>query len=206
LAILALFPATQPSFFVEMTVDRTGHVLEATVNMVNEGLDYLQIFQLGCSTREAPGLSSIPRGVRQPRITLQNFETVARRGNSVWPLAKHCRVTPWRGLCSSLSSLPSKEASVAQAVICEPKRRTAYEPLYDIDTQTGASVEIFYADRALAKSFGAPAGWFWWSCQRDFLPGQATGPFANSYLAYRDTLRNLKSVANFGKRPDYAPR
>ena len=75
---------------------------------------------------------------------------------------------------------------MAQAVICEPKRRTAYEPLYDIDTQTGASVEIFYADRALAKSFGAPAGWFWWSCQRDFLPGQATGPFANSYLAYRD--------------------
>ena len=51
------------SVFVEMTVERTGHVHRATVNMVNEGLDTLQIFQLGCSTREPPRLSSIPRGV-----------------------------------------------------------------------------------------------------------------------------------------------
>jgi hypothetical protein len=47
--------------------------------MVNEGLDRLQIFQLGCSTREAPRLSSLPRGVHQPRITLQELEAVARR-------------------------------------------------------------------------------------------------------------------------------
>jgi hypothetical protein len=31
--------------------------------MVNEGLDTLQIFQLGCSTREAPRLSSMGGGV-----------------------------------------------------------------------------------------------------------------------------------------------
>ena len=39
---------------------------------------------------------------------------------------------------------------MARAVISDPKRRTAFEPLYDLDPQTGASVEIFYADRALA--------------------------------------------------------
>jgi hypothetical protein len=60
---------------------------------------------------------------------------------------------------------------VARAVSSDPKRHTAYEPLYDIDPQTGASVEIFYADRALTKSFGARAGWFWWACQPGFLPG-----------------------------------
>jgi len=88
---------------------------------------------------------------------------------------------------------------VAGVVICDPKRRAAYEPLYDIDTQTGASVEIFYADRALAKSFGAPAGWFWWSCERDFPPGPATGPFASSYGAYRN-FALARNVASSDKR------
>jgi hypothetical protein len=77
---------------------------------------------------------------------------------------------------------------VARAVISDPKRHTAYEPLYDIDPQTGASVEIFYADRELARSFGAPgAGWFRWSCQSGSVPSDLpTGPFTSSYLAYRD--------------------
>jgi hypothetical protein len=75
---------------------------------------------------------------------------------------------------------------MARAVISDPKQGTAHEPLYDIDPQTDATVEIFYADRALAKSFGTPAGWFWWSCRRDFPPGRATGPFATSYAAYRN--------------------
>jgi ABC-type ATPase involved in cell division len=53
------------------------------------------------------------------------------------------------------------EAGVARAVISDPKRRAAYEPLYDIDPQTGASVEVFYADQVLAESFGTRgAGWF----------------------------------------------
>ena len=90
---------------------------------------------------------------------------------------------------------------MARAVISDPKRGTAHEPLYDIDPQTSATVEIFYADRALAACFGMrDAGWVWWSCRRGLLPGRATGPFPNSYLAYRDTLRSLKSEANFGKR------
>ena len=63
-----------------------------------------------------------------------------------------------------------------------------YEPLYDIDPRTGASVEVFFADRMLAQSFGARgAGWFWWTCQPGCLPDEPpTGPFATSYRAYRD--------------------
>jgi hypothetical protein len=104
------------------------------------------------------------------------------------PFAKHGRVSRWRGLCVALSILPSKEAVVARAVISDPKRRTAYEPLYDIDPQTGASVEIFYADRVLATSFGTRgAGWFWWACQPACLPDcPPIGPFATSYTAYRN--------------------
>jgi hypothetical protein len=76
---------------------------------------------------------------------------------------------------------------MARAVIFDPKRRTAYEPLYDIDPQTGAIVEIFYADRVLAKSFGRGPGWYCWSCQVGSLPDKLpAGPFANSYLAYRN--------------------
>jgi hypothetical protein len=71
----------------------------------------------------------------------------------------------------------------------EPKRRPQYEPLYDTDGKTGATIEVFYADRVLAKSFGIRGwGWFWWSCQRGCLPGQPIGPFGSSYLAYRDVL------------------
>jgi hypothetical protein len=79
-------------------------------------------------------------------------------------------------------------SSVARAVISDPKRHAAYEPLYDIDPQTGASVEIFYADRAVAGSFGKHnAGWFWWTCQSGDLPQDLpAGPFTSSYLAYRN--------------------
>ena len=60
---------------------------------------------------------------------------------------------------------------MARAVISGPKRRTAYEPLYDIDPQTGASVEIFYAYRVLAMSFGTRGGWFWWRLPARFCAG-----------------------------------
>jgi hypothetical protein len=83
---------------------------------------------------------------------------------------------------------------VARTVISDPRRRTAYEPLYDIDPQTGASVEIFYADYALATSFGMHrAGWFWWACQPGCLPDRPpTGPFATSYAAYRNFALDRK--------------
>ncbi|HWS08967.1 MAG TPA: hypothetical protein VN362_14105 [Xanthobacteraceae bacterium] len=64
-----------------------------------------------------------------------------------------------------------------------------HEPFYDVDPRTGASVEVFFADHWLAKSFGTRAGWFWWACQCGCLPEEPpTGPFLNSYLAYRDFL------------------
>ena len=76
---------------------------------------------------------------------------------------------------------------MARAVISDRKGRAAYEPVYDIDPRTGASVEVFYADHVLAQSFGACGpGWFWWSCRCGSLPDVLPiGPFANSYLAYR---------------------
>jgi hypothetical protein len=68
-------------------------------------------------------------------------------------------------------------------------RRTS-EPLYDVDPRTGATIEVFYADRSLAKSLGMRgAGWCWWTCQRGRLPGRAIGAFATSYRAYWDALR-----------------
>jgi hypothetical protein len=72
-------------------------------------------------------------------------------------------------------------------VVCDPKHQAINEPLYAVDPRTGASVEIFYADGALARSFGARGpGWFCWTCRPGYLPdGLPTGPFANSYLAYR---------------------
>jgi hypothetical protein len=78
---------------------------------------------------------------------------------------------------------------MARAVISDPKRRAAYEPLYERDPQTGATIEVFLADRVLAESFGMGAGWCWWTCRPGYLPdGPPIGPFATSYAAYRDAL------------------
>ena len=78
---------------------------------------------------------------------------------------------------------------MARAVSSNPERRAAYEPLYDFDARSGATIEIFYADHVLARSFGRNPGWFCWSCQRGRLPeGPPTGPFATSYAAYRNAL------------------
>ena len=93
---------------------------------------------------------------------------------------------------------------MARAMISDPKRHTTCEPMYDIDPQTGASVEIFYADRALAASFSTHAGWFWWACQPGLVPGGLPiGPFDTSYTAYRNfatrcaaALRGLDKTAN----------
>ncbi|MGA2891325.1 MAG: hypothetical protein ABSE22_00555 [Xanthobacteraceae bacterium] len=78
---------------------------------------------------------------------------------------------------------------MAVAANSDPKRRVTYEPLYDIDPRTGANIEVFYADPALAESIGkAGPGWFWRACQRGDLPNGPTGPFGTSYTAYRDAL------------------
>jgi hypothetical protein len=63
------------------------------------------------------------------------------------------------------------------------------EPLFDIDPQTGATIEVFYADRTLETFGRGGAGWFWWCRRRGFAPdGQATGPFATRYAAYRHAM------------------
>ena len=94
---------------------------------------------------------------------------------------------------------------MAPAVISDPKRHTAYEPLYDIDPQSGASVEIFYADHALATSFGTfSTGWFWWTCQPTCVPhGPPIGPFATSYAAYRNFALD-RGIASALSRGDVA--
>jgi hypothetical protein len=67
-----------------------------------------------------------------------------------------------------------------------PKQRA---PLYDINPATGASIEVFYADRTLETFGRGGAGWFWWPRRRGCSPnGPATGPFATSYSAYRHAL------------------
>jgi hypothetical protein len=69
------------------------------------------------------------------------------------------------------------------------RQRASHEPLFDIHPLTGASIEVFYADRALETFGSAGTGWFWWFRPRGFPPeGQPTGPFATSYAAYRHAL------------------
>jgi hypothetical protein len=73
----------------------------------------------------------------------------------------------------------------------------AHEPLYDIDPQTGATIEVFYADRALETFGRCGAGWFWCSRQRGFAPEvPPTGPFATSYAAYRHAMNTATSVGD----------
>ena len=73
----------------------------------------------------------------------------------------------------------------------------AHEPLYDIDPQTGATIEVFYADRALETFGRCGSGWFWCSRRRGFPPaGAATGPFATSYAAYRNAMNAAAPVTS----------
>ena len=69
------------------------------------------------------------------------------------------------------------------------KQCARHEPLYDVDPQTGVSIQVFYADRALGTFSRRGAGWFWWSRRRGFSPdGSPTGPFTTRYAAYRHAL------------------
>ena len=85
-----------------------------------------------------------------------------------------------------------------------PRQRAAHEPLFDVHPQTGASIEIFYADHALETFGRCGSGWFWWPRRLGFSPdGPATGPFASSYGAYRHAMTTAdqfsgKHRASFG--------
>ena len=66
---------------------------------------------------------------------------------------------------------------MARAVISSSGRRAAYEPIYDIEPRTGASIEVFYAERVLAQSFGASgSGWFWWTLPVRLRAGHTDWP------------------------------
>jgi hypothetical protein len=74
-------------------------------------------------------------------------------------------------------------------VIARPNLRESARPLFDIHPLTGASIEVFYADRALETFGRRGSGWFWWSRRRGFAPnGPASGPFGTSYAAYRHAM------------------
>jgi len=69
------------------------------------------------------------------------------------------------------------------------RQRARHEPLFDVHPRTGASIEVFYADRALETFGTCGPGWFYWARRRGFPPeGQPTGPFATSYAAYRHAM------------------
>jgi hypothetical protein len=56
------------------------------------------------------------------------------------------------------------------------------EPLLDIHPQTGATIEVFYADLTMETFGRCGAGWFWCSRRRGYPPdGLASGPFPTSY-------------------------
>jgi hypothetical protein len=72
-------------------------------------------------------------------------------------------------------------------------------PLFDTDPATGASFEVFYADRTLETFGRGRAGWFWLARRRGFAPdGPAQGPFPTSYSAYRNALLAACFGAQFG--------
>ncbi len=97
---------------------------------------------------------------------------------------------------------------MARAIITTKAERSRHEPLYDTDPRTGATIEVFYGDAVLARSFGARGpGWFCWSCAAGRVPmAPPLGPFATSYAAYRQAMAgpmglcaNLSSVAQTAK-------
>jgi hypothetical protein len=49
-------------------------------------------------------------------------------------------------------------------------RAPRHEPLFDVHPLTGASIEVFYADRALETFGRCGAGWFWCCRRRGFAP------------------------------------
>jgi hypothetical protein len=75
-----------------------------------------------------------------------------------------------------------------------PGQRAGREPLYEVHPQTGATIEVFYADRTMETFGRLGRGWFWWSRRRGCSPdGSPTGPFTSSYSAYRHAM-NLPAV------------
>jgi len=74
-------------------------------------------------------------------------------------------------------------------MLSAPGQRAGREPLFDVHPRTGASIEVFYADRTLETFGRCGPGWFWWSRRPGFAPdGPASGAFPTSYAAYRHAM------------------
>ena len=77
-------------------------------------------------------------------------------------------------------------------------QRAAHDPLFVVHPRTGASIEVFYADRALETFGRCGAGWFWQSRRHGFSPdGSPTGPIPTSYSAYRDAMATGRKIASW---------
>jgi hypothetical protein len=73
-----------------------------------------------------------------------------------------------------------------------------HEHLFDLHPVTGASIEVFYADRLATFGRGG-VGWFWQARQRGFAPeGPAHGPFPTTFAAFRDAFGTGNK--QFGRR------
>ena len=44
-----------------------------------------------------------------------------------------------------------------------PGQRARREPLFDVHPQSGATIEVFYADRTMETFGRCGAGWYWWT-------------------------------------------
>ena len=70
-------------------------------------------------------------------------------------------------------------------------RESAHKSLFDIHPVTGATIEVFYADRSLETFGWVGAGWFWWPRRPGFASmGPANGLFPTSSSAYRHAFRD----------------
>ena len=71
-----------------------------------------------------------------------------------------------------------------------------YEPILEVHPMTGASIEVFWADRTLETFGRRGAGWFWWPRRRGFPPdGKAAGPFPTSYSLRIPPRHNAQSAS-----------
>ena len=64
--------------------------------------------------------------------------------------------------------------------------RAAHEALFDIHPVTGASIEVFYADRSLETFGWRGAGWFWCLVGADFSSGSWSVPYLLLSVSARD--------------------
>jgi hypothetical protein len=92
---------------------------------------------------------------------------------------------------------------MSRAFVANRTERPAHEPLYAIEPQSGATIEVFHCDHVLSQSFGMRGiGFYWWACRAGCLPTEPHGPFDSAYLAYWDALGGGSQV--FGKRARFA--